>query len=197
MALAQSPPRTHDGFYAQLALGVSRSQNDYTAEGQGIFTDAEGTVSGFGEGHQVAIGGAIVPGLIIAGAGVADLVFSPKLENEGEDVEVDDTFAMVSFGPLVDFYPDAHGGFHVQAGVGFGVVSGVQPEGVDSGGASGLGIFGGVGYELWIADQWEIGGLLRLHHVRATESADTLLFGEYDAKHRALAVALMFSATYN
>jgi hypothetical protein len=154
-------------------------------------------VSGFGEGHQVAIGGALFPGFILGGAAVADLGFSPKTENDGEDVETAESLGMVTFGPMIDFYPQATGGFHVEAGFGFGVTSGVTPEGVEGGGASGIGFFGGVGYELWVADEWGIGGLLRLHHVRSTQNADTLIAGEVDVTHRALAVSLLFSATYN
>lgn len=196
-AFAESAPHTHDGFYVQLAIGPSRLQDDYEVTGTGLFRDASGTVSGFGEGHQVAVGGALFPGFNLAGAAVADVAFSPKVENDGEGVETDDSFGMVSFGPLIDFYPQATGGLHVEAGFGFGVTSGVTPEGVDGGGASGIGFFGGVGYELWIANEWGLGGLLRLHHIRSSEKADTLLVGEIDVEHRAFAVALLFSATYN
>jgi hypothetical protein len=195
-ALAESQPHTHDGFYVQLALGPSRLQDDYEIEGTGLFGDGSGTVSGFGEGHQVVVGGALFPGFILAGAAVADVAFSAEVESDGTAVE-SDSFGMVSFGPMIDFYPQATGGFHIEAGFGFGVTSGVTPEGVDGGGASGIGFFGGVGYELWIAKEWGMGGLLRVHHVRATESADTLIAGELDVTHRALAVSLLFSATYN
>jgi hypothetical protein len=196
-AWGESKARTHDGFYVQLAIGPSRSQDDYEVTGTGLFGDSSGKATGFGEGHQVAVGGALFPGFVLAGAAVADVAFSTKIENEGEAVSSDDSFGMVSFGPLLDFYPQPSGGFHVQAGFGFGIASGIAPEGVDGGGAAGIGFFGGVGYELWIADEWGVGGLLRLHHVRAQESADTLIAGKLDIEHRALAVALMFSATYN
>lgn len=196
-ALAESKPHTHDGAYVQLALGPSRAQDDYVLEGTGLFGDSSGTVSGFGEGHQVAVGGALFPGFNLAGAAVVDIALSPKVENEGEAVEDIDSFALLTFGPMIDFYPQATGGFHVEAGVGFGVTSGVAPDGADGGGASGIGFFGGVGYELWIAKEWGMGGLLRLHHVRSTERADTLILGEIDVEHRAFAVALLFSATYN
>ncbi len=135
--------------------------------------------------------------MIIAGAGIADTVFSPSVDSSGEPVDPGKTFAMVSFGPLIDYYPDPEAGLHVEAGVGFGVTSGVPPKGADGTAASGLGLFGGVGYERWIADQWALGGLVRVHYVRAHENADTLLLGGYDVEHRALAFALLFVATYN
>lgn len=197
-ARAESGARHHDGFYAQLAVGPSMIRDGYESSGGGfLFDDTRGTVTGFGHSQHIAIGGAIAPGLNLAGGAVVDIARTTSVEYEGEPTHPPDDYAVLTMGPLVDWYFDPNAGFHALLGFGLGVTSGVEPEGVEGGSSSGLGMFAGAGYEWWIADEWGLGALLRVQYVRGTESIVTLISDTFEIEHEALGIALMFSATYN
>ena len=189
--------RHHDGVYVRIALGVSYLHDSYESNGDNVFFgDSKGTITGFGQANELAIGGALAPGLILAGAMVMDLARTTHADYSGEPVHPKDAYVMATFGPMVDYYFDPNAGLHLEAGGGLGIVSGVQPEGVDGGGGTGFGLFCGVGNEWWIAKQWALGGLLRLHYVSAHES-EFAIFDTLRVDHRALGVALLFDATFN
>ena len=198
----EAPPApgayTHDGFYLRLALGADMLRDSFSASSDNnlLFGDSSGTVKGFGEAHEIAVGAAIVPGFILAGAAVVDIARTTSVSQTGYEVDPGNSYAMITLGPMVDYYPFSTNGFHAQAGAGLGVVSGVQPKGAKGGSGSGIGAFAGVGHEWWVAKQWGLGALLRMQFVSAKES-EFALFDTYTAHHSALAFALLFSATYN
>lgn len=200
LAAEPRPPGhyVHDGFYAQLALGAGMIRDSFeSGDGNFFFDDTRGTVKGFGHSQHFAIGGAIAPGLALAGAAAGDIARTTSTDFEGGRVSPEESYAVLTLGPMLDFYFDPRGGLHALAGGGLGVTSPVQPDGVDGGGTTGFGVFAGVGYEWWIAPQWGIGALLRVQYVRAEESVTTLIVDTYKVDHSAVGTALMFSATYN
>lgn len=208
LALSLAPPargqrapgeHVHDGFYVQLGLGPSLIRDSYDTSGGGIlFDDSQGTVSGFGHAQHLAIGGAVAPGLVIAGALLVDIAHTTSADYEGAAIHPKDRYALFAMGPLVDWYFDPEAGLHALVGGGFGVASSVEPEGVDdSSSASGYALFAGLGHEWWIAEQWGMGALLRVTHVRAEESVLTLITDTYEVHHSGVGIALMLSATYN
>jgi hypothetical protein len=203
-AFGQAPParapgeRTHDGFYLQVALGPTVIRDSFeSGDGNALFADTSGTVTGFGHAQHLAIGGALAPGFILAGAAAVDIARTTSTDYEGARVNPEQSYALLTFGPMVDYYFDEHGGWHALLGGGFGVTSGVQPDGVEGGAGSGYGFFAGVGHEWWVSEQWGIGALLRAQYVRAEESVTLIFIDTYKVQHSALGVALMFSATYN
>ena len=198
-ALAQtSGVRHHDGFYAEIALGPSMIRDSFeSGEGTVFFERTEGTVTGYGHSQHIAIGGSVAPGLVIAGAAAVDIARTTSADSEGGAVNPDDDYAIITLGPMVDWWFDPDAGFHALLGFGFGATSGVQPEGADGGSASGLGVFAGIGHKWWISDEWGLGALLRVNHVRGTESVVTIITDTYEIEHQALGFALMFSATYH
>jgi hypothetical protein len=199
-ALAERAPgeHHHDGFYLQVGLGPSMIRDDYDTSGGGIlFGQSRGTITGYGHSQHLAIGGAVAPGFILAGAVVVDIARTTSADYEGAPVDPDESYALLTLGPMVDFYFDPDAGFHALLGLGLGVTSGVQPEGVDGGSSSGYGLFAGIGHEWWISSQWGLGALLRVQYVAGTESVVTLISDTQEIDHRALGVALLFSATYN
>ncbi len=200
-APAEPPPKPgaywHDGFYARLALGVTLIRDSFDAHGDGVlFGDSKGTIKGFGQAHEIAIGGSVAPGLAIAGAAIVDLARTTSADYQGERVNPKDGYVLVTFGPLVDFYPAADGGFHAYAGGGLALSSGVQPQGVEGGSGSGIGLFGGVGYDFWIAPQWALGPMFRFQYVSTKESAYAI-FDTLEVTHHGMGFTLMCSATYN
>ena len=54
----------------------------------------------------------------------------------------------------------------------------------------------GTGYDFWIAEQWQLGPLLRFQYVSAKES-EFAIFDTLEVKHRALGITLMLAGTYN
>ncbi len=63
-------------------------------------------------------------------------------------------------GPFVDYYLDPAGGLHLQAGLLF--AAGYLDGSGERPGKVGLGFGGmaGVGYDLFVADEWSLGGLV-------------------------------------
>lgn len=188
----------HDGFFLRITAGVSYLRDAYEASSGSALVDVNGsgTVTGFGQAHELSIGGAVAPGLILAGAYAADIARTTKTQSDGTPANADNAYVLATIGPMVDFYPNPGGGLHFELGVGFGVSSGVQPEGFDGGAGTGVGVFVGGGYEWWVAPQWGLGGLLRLHGL-STREQHALIFDELVVDHRAIALSLMFAATYN
>lgn len=189
----------NDGVYVRLGAGVGFVRDDVQMRQSGVFGfEQDGTVSGFGQANELALGGALAPGLVLAGGFFLNTAYGAKSEFGDVETQSEDGYAVVSFGPLLDWYPSASAGLHLELGAGLGATSGVAPKTFDdAGGASGYGLIFGVGYEWWIAKQWAMGALVRLQHVEAEDNIVTLLGPEFDAEHSANALGLMFTATLN
>lgn len=189
----------HDGVYVRLGVGVGFVRDDVSMSQSGAFGfEQEGTVTGFGQANELAVGGALAPGLILAGGFFLNAAYGVKSDFGDVETQTSDGYAVVTFGPMVDYYPDPASGLHFELGFGLGATSGVALRSMDEpGGATGYGLALGVGHEWWIAKQWGMGVLLRLQHVEAEDNIVTLLGPEFDAKHSANALGLMFTATLN
>lgn len=189
----------HDGVYVRLGVGVGVVRDDVSMSQSGAFGfEQEGTVTGFGQANELAVGGALAPGLILAGGFFLNAAYGVKSDFGDVETQTSDGYAVVTFGPMVDYYPDPASGLHFELGFGLGATSGVALRSMgEPGGATGYGLALGVGHEWWIAKQWGMGVLLRLQHVEAEDNIVTLLGPEFDAKHSANALGLMFTATLN
>lgn len=189
----------HDGVYVRLGVGVGLVRDDVSMSQSGALGfEQEGTVTGFGQANELAVGGALAPGLILAGGFFLNAAYGVKSDFGDVETQTSDGYAVVTFGPMVDYYPDPASGLHFELGFGLGATSGVALRSMDEpGGATGYGLALGVGHEWWIAKQWGMGVLLRLQHVEAEDNIVTLLGPEFDAKHSANALGLMFTATLN
>jgi hypothetical protein len=139
----------HDGFYFRSVANTlqyvwAKAESD----------DDTKSFDGAGAGGLLAIGGTPVEGLVIGGAiaGFGRSSHWSGISDEGDDVDL--TFAQI--GLLVDWFPNARGGWHVGGivGLGFSVLTDDDDEqytGV-SGSVSLLG-----GYDWWIGPQWALG----------------------------------------
>jgi hypothetical protein len=157
-----SLPHTHDGFYLQLSLGGGYAHDDLKYS-----SFLGGDITGTGEGasgmFDVRAGWSLKPGLIVGGGLFIEQVASPKVTIEGQDVSTDVSVGIFTlFGPLIDWYPSAGGGFHLGGALGAArlTMKNKQDEKLDNQPVGGGGIFF-IGYDFWIGDEWSLGVELR------------------------------------
>jgi len=113
-------------------------------------------------------------------------------------------FGSFLFGPFIDWFPDAEGGGHLGLMLGIGALgldSEVTPNpntGLPEGnGKATTGIGGSIwgGYDFWVADQWSLGGALRLTGI----SAERKLYYVDDGKGRDSlgSIQILFTGLYH
>lgn len=173
---AAAEPRRHDGFYLRLGVGSGYAIGELTA---GMDSGSKG----FNIASEVAVGLGIRPGLSV-GVGTFPMV-APGPTYDGVDAGGQHVSGT---GPFADFYLDPAGGLHLQAGLllaaGYLDGSGQRPGKV----GVGYGGMAGVGYDLFIADEWSLGGLARLTAYRLFAVDDSI---------RLLSTSLLVTATFN
>lgn len=105
-------------------------------------------------GALLAIGGNVGEGLVVAGA---IQTATTRQTFEGSPPPSREASATVGqLGVLVDWFPDATGGWHVGGLAGLGTVQITDADVPTSSGASfGGALFGG--YDFWIGPQWSLG----------------------------------------
>ncbi len=182
--------RTHDGFYARLSLGFGhlgatmnpRETNGIKGSGSTLAVD-------------FALGYAVSPGIILGGTLMMESLPSARLDADAPIVT--DVRAGL-LGPFFDGYPKARGGFHLGGGLG---VAGTRLNPQSAAGfnkATGYGIAGWLGYDIWVAEQWSAGILLRLMGTRT--KADAIETNNGLAGNATMAtqsIAIMLTGVYN
>lgn len=179
--------RTHDGFYMRLALGPAY----FNATWKGGTQDA--TVTGMGPGLELAFGGTPLPGLVIGGGSYGTFISSPTLSYAGQSADGGSTSLSI-IGPFVDWYPEPSQGFHVLASAGVAYVSYGSKGGGATVSGTGLGLTGGVGYEIWVGDQWSLGAQFRMQYASPSIKSDGMTSS---VDTTTLVPALIVGATYH
>jgi len=159
-ALAQAPnanaaPMTHDGFYMNIeaGLGYLSSTFDYPTG------EISATSTTFSSG--LLLGGTVGP-VVIGGGFTYDYGFSPSMEQNGQESELEDVkLYLIGIGAFADYYVDPAGGLHFIGFLGWGGLESSYQG--DAGGSdpTGLLVTLGGGYDFWVADEWSIGPLAR------------------------------------
>jgi hypothetical protein len=181
--------RTHDGFYFRVALGP----NFVSSTWKGGSSDA--TISGVGPALELAFGGTIARGFVLGGGIYSGTAPSPTFSNNGTSFDIGTT-SSVLVGPFADWYPDPNGGFHVQGAVGFGYASFESKDSSFSVSGVGPGFMAGLGYELWVGEQWSLGALARLTYSTPSVKDDkNNIQGSLDTTN--IVPALLINATYH
>jgi hypothetical protein len=178
-AFAEEPPaiqaetdgRVHDGFYLRLGTGFGGYNESIRLED----ADEDTTVTGMSNVSEVAIGGAVAPGVILGGGAWTSSVMASDRHIDGmtppdEVIGGSGNFTLV--GPFIDWYFNPRRGLHLQGALGFATVRGWDlPEAQDNPDAVsfGGGIMVGFGYEWWVSDGWSLGVLGRLAGVVAAQ----------------------------
>jgi hypothetical protein len=161
-AIANAEPRTHDGFYLQMDVGLGYLSS--SAEDQGI----KATYTGLTIPSALMLGGTIGP-VVLGGGFFGDYAPAPGAEIGGVSGDLQDvTLTLVGIGMFADIYPDIHGGLHFQPFIGYGGLESSYKG--DSGGSDPLGpVFAfGAGYDWWVASEWSIGVMGRVAYAPLT-----------------------------
>jgi hypothetical protein len=177
-ATAEAEANTHDGFYMGMNLGLGYYS---MSVGEGV---GEGSFSGLAVPTvSLALGGTLFQHLVIGGGIMFDYVPSPGIESGGMDVDFDVTQFLIGLGLYLDFYLDPAGGLHFPLFIGFGGVE-TSTEAGGVGGSDPVGVMSylGVGYDMFISDNWSVGvlgrfglGFLSQNDVSATVIEPALL----------------------
>jgi hypothetical protein len=108
----------------------------------------------------------VARGLVIGGGMQWWAISDPKVEikpdylNLSGNIVTKNGLGMFMMGPFIDWFPNDEGGGHLGALIGVGVI-GLSDENDKNTSSGGAGAIWG-GYDFWIADQWSLGGALRL-----------------------------------
>lgn len=186
---APPPPKNeHDGFYLRLNLGFGYLGMTGKDSGAGSELRFTGSAGAFG----IALGGAIVPNLIVFGdlfvvaAGDANV----KLNGVGQG-SLDGTVGMTGIGPGVAYYLQP---MNVYLS---GTISATQLQLTDADGdpieesKTGFGFKGMLGKEWWVSQDWGLGlaGQFFYGRMKDKNFSSTTWSG--------ISAGLVFSATYN
>jgi hypothetical protein len=193
----------HDGFYLRLALGIGGLALDRKTEDE-LFEndpDSQSSIGGVGGVFELSIGGTPAEGLVIAGTLLTHSVADPTVQFDGgEEVELSDPLVFALLGATVDYYPNAHGGFHFGGTLGPALAVVERPEGTGDIGGAGIGLSALAGYDWWIGDEWSLGVLGRLSAARVRgKPTETVGNTERDGQDDGTAAALgvMFSVLHH
>jgi len=156
---AQADPGVHDGFYMQLNGGLGYFST--TAEAGGV----EASYSGVTVPTSLLLGGSFMPGLTIGGGFLLDYAPSPTWEQNGTELDVSAQNVsqyVLGLGLFGDYYLEPTGGLHFQGFVGWGGLETSSDAGAGGSDPTGLSAYLGGGYDVFIADEWSVGGMVRL-----------------------------------
>lgn len=175
-------------------------------------SNVSATAHGGGVALDIAIGGTVAPGFVLAGVLLTSSAVTPRSTNARGGytfATTDQPFefgssSLAGIGLLADWYIDPKKGWHILGALaiaGFAMddspshhsevtVSGTTevPNVKNHSAGGGSFTFGG-GYEWWIADQWSLGPLLRFTYASTDNKDDGW-------SHRAWSSALLLGGTY-
>ncbi len=184
---------THDGFYLRMAVGGGYVHDNLKYDGpilQGLVPDGQAEGGSF-QG-DLAAGWAVKPGLVIGGQLFIEQLANPRVTFGGRVYSSDISVGTLTvFGPLIDWYPNAHKGFHFG-----GMIGGSRVTMQDNSrnqldnqpiGAGGMAF---VGYEWWTGEQWAMGGMLQFSAASMNDSSNNM-------HHTWTSGGLAVSLTYN
>ena len=153
---AQAKPKTHDGFYMQINLGLGYFHSSADIAG------TEHAFSGLTIPTSILMGGTLFDRLVIGGGFFLDTAPSPSYSVDGTDVSVDIEQFVVGLGGFVDFYLNPDGGFHFPLFLGWGGLETSADGNAGGSDPTGFVMYFGAGYEWFFADEWSVGALARL-----------------------------------
>jgi len=189
-AYAAPPPapgyHEHDGLYLRLLAGVGYLHNSASYSG---VTETE---TGVGPTLAIAVGGVLVPNLVLYGEFSATIVSDPHYDNgstSGTASGVDETLA--SIGPGVAYYLD--GNMYLSGTLLFSKIS--YSDSNDSsnsvdGTNFGIGLGLTFGKEWWVSRDWGVG-------VSGQLSLSSMKDANVDTRWTGISASVLCSATFN
>ena len=184
----------HDGFYARVNLGFGSLGS--TIDSPGTARNQTGT--GKALAFDLAVGYAPSPGIVIGGMMLNESALSVNFGDGSNPYESNVGVSLI--GPFFDGYTNSRGGFHMGGTFGLAQARLTEKNVAGFKTAGGLGISGWLGYDFWVADQWSVGGLVRLMGTRT--SADAAAVPEIQATAgtanvETRSIQFMLTAVYN
>jgi hypothetical protein len=201
--------RSHHGLYVRVAGGASYFSDSAESDPLPFYGTVNGTLKGGAFATQFAVGGSLMPGLVVGGTLILQHMPSPSATDAESHnalgttpiAEIDfDPTTLTVIGPFADYYFNPASGLHVQAAIGYGILSlgqgserGTGISRVQHQAGSGFAAAIGGGYEWWVSSSWGVGvlGQLMFGFGSGEDSrGDTW-------KHRVLVPGLLLTATMN
>jgi hypothetical protein len=174
-----------------MAIGGGYMATATTLEGP---TPGKVDAAGGAIAIELSIGGALSPGIILAGSYSVLSVGNAKLTNDTRAQRFPHDPGLTLLAAMLDVYPNAKGGFHLGGALGLASVSMRQDEDprATSRGQTGLGLAPHVGYEWWVSNYWGLGVLGRFAFAQTAGD-----YGDGKEKDTVTGASILFSATYN
>jgi hypothetical protein len=195
--LALAEPRTHDGFYLQLATGAGfvHASAEVTTlvlrYEDGPYEPSTGTItySGISAPFSLLLGGTLGRSLVIGGG-----VFNDYVPVANEKVRIygtggndpDFSMSLLGIGAFADIYFNPRSGLHLQPFVGYSWL--VLDDEVRSQSLGGPVFAVGFGHDWWVGSEWSIGILGRFAVAPLTYNETTFF---------TLAPAILATFTYH
>lgn len=160
----------HDGLYYRIAFGAGYVK---------ATTNNGSEVTGWGFSPEFWVGGSPVAGLALGGTFGIVAVPNPDAAITAADSgglgpisgEAQGLATYSTYGLFADYYPNPRAGLHIMAGLNFSSFKFIPDSGNASQPATGVGVFGGIGYEWWAGQQWSVGPLVRLHWASVSDDS--------------------------
>jgi hypothetical protein len=169
---------------------------------QGSVYQGQVTASGGAIGFDLAIGGAVTPGFVLAGSFSVNTVGDATLKSDTRTNAATRQAVSTAHNPeltmlalLLDDYPNPKSGFHFGGALGFASLRVRGDDDPEARAASaGVGVAPHVGYEWWVGNYWGLGvlGKFTFAHTEGDYAS-----GSGSVKDNVTAATILFSATYN
>lgn len=173
--LAPEPPRKrpgvheHDGFYVRVSSGFGAWSERLGSEDSDVYGgQIIGRSTGVAYVSDISVGGTPTRGLVVAAAlQTTELLASTYRQTEDSvslpPSELDPGLrTLFTFGPQFIWYPNEHGGFNAEAGIGLAFLtpSDASTLNRDDGevyAAGGGALTLGIGQQFWVTEQFSVG----------------------------------------
>jgi hypothetical protein len=174
----------HDGLEVRVNVGLGALLHG------GASTDglADVSTTGLELSYDLLVGGAPSPGFVLGGAVTGSFQLAGEWELDGGTKVGSANLNTFVIGPFAEGYPDANGGLHFGATVGFARIGSDDSGTGDNISALGVGGAFWAGSGVWVAPDWSIGGLLRLDAATGKDNG---------VKLTTVGLSAMFSVLYN
>ena len=179
-APAPPPPGAHtrDGFYLRASTGFTGYSEIIGHRGN----DQRLTITGVGTMGELALGGTVGRNVFGGGIWGASILASDVTASNGGSLAgaPTDRATFVLIGPFVDHYFEGDRELHLQFGLGFAAVRGVDFGSYGAPDTKSLAPGGGVtvafGKDWWVSDQWSVGVLGRVSAAAAGEKSNGITY---------------------
>jgi hypothetical protein len=196
VTVAGGAPHVHDGIFFEAGAYVGPQWTRYDATVNTPMRQ-HGTLQSGSAGIGLAVGGTPAPGLVLAALGVSHLAVQPRWDAPPIEQGWDSvSSSLLMLGPLLRYYPDPRGGFHVDGlvALAFHRVTSARTDLEPSvcpllfpacfelpetnvtevrENATGIGTGIGAGYDFWLGRQWSLGLTLRVDYAHTWGVAGT------------------------